>query len=62
VRAHRDTGKLLVRDVQRDVTIRQELEHEQQRVKAMEMQRRRGPEISYEPSPETAVPQRLPIR
>jgi hypothetical protein len=46
VRAQRDTGKVLVRDVQRDVTVRHELELEQKRAGEMKIERQRGPEIS----------------
>ncbi len=45
VRAQRDTGKVLVRDVQRDVTVRHELELEQKRAREMKIERQRGPEI-----------------
>ena len=41
IRAQRDKGKTLVREVVRDVNVR--LEHELQRV--LEIQRERGPEI-----------------
>ncbi len=46
VRAQRDTGKVLVRDVQRDVTVRQELEHERQRVRREMNIEQRGPGMS----------------
>ncbi len=45
MRAQRDNGKVRVRDVQRDVTVRQELEHERQRVRREMKIEQRGPEI-----------------
>jgi len=36
---------VLVRDVQRDVTVRHELELEQKRAREMKIERQRGPEL-----------------